>query len=32
MVLLMCFVQDSGSQKLKADVDLGCNFYVQTEV
>uniref|UniRef100_A0A674PIP3 Protein UXT n=1 Tax=Takifugu rubripes TaxID=31033 RepID=A0A674PIP3_TAKRU len=25
-------LQESGSQKLKADVDLGCNFYVQTEV
>ncbi|KAF7652055.1 hypothetical protein LDENG_00102120 [Lucifuga dentata] len=25
-------IQESGSQHLKADVDLGCNFYVQAEV
>ncbi|XP_075993276.1 protein UXT [Genypterus blacodes] len=25
-------VQESGSQQLKTDVDLGCNFYVQAEV
>ncbi|CAF89547.1 unnamed protein product [Tetraodon nigroviridis] len=25
-------LQESGSQNLKADVDLGCNFYVQTQV
>ncbi|TKS65230.1 Protein UXT [Collichthys lucidus] len=25
-------LQDSGSQQLKTDVDLGCNFYVQAEV
>lgn len=29
---LVCFAQESATQKLKADVDLGCNFYVQTEV
>lgn len=27
----MC-LQESGSRKLKTDVDLGCNFYVQAEV
>ncbi|XP_075882881.1 protein UXT [Nelusetta ayraudi] len=25
-------LQESGSRKLKTDVDLGCNFYVQAEV
>ncbi|XP_022619644.1 protein UXT [Seriola dumerili] len=25
-------LQESGSQQLKTDVDLGCNFYVQAEV
>ncbi|KAM9343452.1 protein UXT [Pholidichthys leucotaenia] len=25
-------LQESGSQRLKMDVDLGCNFYVQAEV
>lgn len=25
-------LQESGSQRLKTDVDLGCNFYVQAEV
>ncbi|XP_061591682.1 protein UXT [Cololabis saira] len=25
-------LQEAGSQKLKTDVDLGCNFYVQAEV
>ncbi|XP_072222942.1 protein UXT [Leuresthes tenuis] len=25
-------LQEAGSQRLKADVDLGCNFYVQAEV
>ncbi|XP_036960902.1 protein UXT [Acanthopagrus latus] len=25
-------LQEAGSHKLKADVDLGCNFYVQAEV
>ncbi|KAK5605786.1 hypothetical protein CRENBAI_006076 [Crenichthys baileyi] len=25
-------LQDAGSQQLKADVDLGCNFYVQAQV
>ncbi|XP_034027751.1 protein UXT [Thalassophryne amazonica] len=25
-------LQDSGSERLKADVDLGCNFYVQAEL
>lgn len=24
--------QESGSQQLKTEVDLGCNFYVQAEV
>ncbi|XP_061920056.1 protein UXT-like [Entelurus aequoreus] len=25
-------LQETGSQRLKTDVDLGCNFYVQAEV
>ncbi|XP_047222098.1 protein UXT [Girardinichthys multiradiatus] len=25
-------LQEAGSQQLKADVDLGCNFYVQAQV
>ncbi|KAM6925134.1 protein UXT [Xenentodon cancila] len=25
-------LQEAGSQKMKTDVDLGCNFYVQAEV
>ncbi|XP_042080404.1 protein UXT-like isoform X2 [Haplochromis burtoni] len=25
-------LQEAGSQQLKTDVDLGCNFYVQAEV
>lgn len=25
-------LQDSGSQQLKTEVDLGCNFYVQAEI
>ncbi|CAB1427538.1 unnamed protein product [Pleuronectes platessa] len=25
-------LQEAGSQRLKTDVDLGCNFYVQAEV
>ncbi|KAG7220380.1 hypothetical protein INR49_018218 [Caranx melampygus] len=25
-------MQESGSQRLKTDVDLGCNFYVQADV
>uniref|UniRef100_A0A3Q4M2T7 Ubiquitously-expressed, prefoldin-like chaperone n=1 Tax=Neolamprologus brichardi TaxID=32507 RepID=A0A3Q4M2T7_NEOBR len=37
-LLIMCLIthlgscDEAGSQQLKTDVDLGCNFYVQAEV